>query len=86
MVPKRTRKIKNNLKRILAHEVVLLCTVDHCAPQIQWFCWLCQTNLAIILQKSNGLQNEKTGNIVISEKVSGDVPKTGLEPAPSCLE
>jgi hypothetical protein len=33
--------------------------------------------LAIILQKSNGLQNEKTGNIIISENVSGDVPSTG---------
>lgn len=36
--------------------------------------------LAFILQKSNGLQKEKTGNIVISENVSGDVPKIGLEP------
>lgn len=34
--------------------------------------------LAIILQKSNGLQKEKTGNIVISENVSGDVPFTDL--------
>ena len=42
--------------------------------------------LAIILQKSNGLQNEKTGNIVISENVSGDVPMAGLEPAPCCQE
>jgi site-specific DNA recombinase len=36
--------------------------------------------LAIILQKTNGLQKEKTGNIVISENVSGDVPRIGLEP------
>ncbi len=36
--------------------------------------------LAIILQKSNGLQKEKTGNIAISENVSGDVPRRGLEP------
>lgn len=42
--------------------------------------------LAFILQKSNGLQKEKTGNIVISENVSGDVPMTGLEPALSCLK
>ena len=28
--------------------------------------------LAIILQKSNGLQNETTGNIVISENISKD--------------
>ena len=40
--------------------------------------------LAFILQKFNGLQKEKTGNIVISENVSGDVPMTGLEPAPYC--
>lgn len=40
--------------------------------------------LAIILQKSNRLQNEKTGNIVISENVSGDVQMTGLEPALCC--
>jgi hypothetical protein len=37
--------------------------------------------LAIILQKTNGLQNEKTRNIVISENVSGDVPRKGLEPS-----
>lgn len=42
--------------------------------------------LAFILQKSNGLQNEKTEDIVISENVSGDVPMTGLEPAPCCQE
>ena len=40
--------------------------------------------LSIILQKSKGLQKEKTGNIVISENVSGDVPMTGLEPALYC--
>ena len=40
--------------------------------------------LAIILQKTNNLQKEKTGNIVISENVSGDVPVTGLEPALYC--
>ncbi len=40
--------------------------------------------LAIILQKTNGLQKEKTGNIAISENVSGDVPTTGLEPALYC--
>jgi hypothetical protein len=28
----------------------------------------------LILQKTNELQNEKTGNIVISENVCGDVP------------
>jgi hypothetical protein len=41
--------------------------------------------LAIILQKSKGLQNEKTGNIVISENVSGDVPKAGVEPTTFAL-
>ena len=42
--------------------------------------------LAIILQKTKSLQNEKTGDIAISENVSGDVPRTGLEPAPCCQE
>ncbi len=37
--------------------------------------------LAIILQKTKNLENEKCGDIVISENVSGDVPMTGLEPA-----
>ena len=41
--------------------------------------------LAIILQKTNGLQKEKTENIVISENVSGDVPKAGVEPATFAL-
>ena len=36
--------------------------------------------LAIILQKSKGLQKEKTGDTVISENVSGNVPRIGLEP------
>lgn len=34
--------------------------------------------LMIILQKTNRLQKEKTGNIVISENVSGDMPFTDL--------
>ena len=37
--------------------------------------------LAIILQKTKNLESEKWGDIVISENVSGDVPRTGLEPA-----
>ena len=37
--------------------------------------------LAIILQKTKNLQNEKTGDTSVSENVSGDVPRTGLEPA-----
>ena len=40
--------------------------------------------LAIILQKSNGLQKEKTGDIIIFENVSGELPMTGLEPALYC--
>lgn len=40
--------------------------------------------LSLILQKTSELQKEKTGNIVISENVSGDVPMTGLEPALYC--
>ena len=33
-----------------------------------------------IIQKTSELQNEKTGNTLISENVSGDVPRIGLEP------
>jgi len=33
--------------------------------------------LTIILQKTNNFQKEKTGDIAISENVSGDVPMTG---------
>ena len=36
--------------------------------------------LAIILQKTKNLENEKTGNTSVSENVSGDVPRIGLEP------
>jgi site-specific DNA recombinase len=36
--------------------------------------------LAIFLQKSKGAQNEKSGNIVITENVSGNMPRIGLEP------
>lgn len=34
--------------------------------------------LSLILQKTSELQKEKTGNISISENVSGDVPFTDL--------
>ncbi len=37
--------------------------------------------LTLILQKNKGLQNEKTGDTIISENVSGDVARTGIEPA-----
>lgn len=37
--------------------------------------------LALILQKNKGLENEKTGDIAISENVSGNVARTGIEPA-----
>lgn len=36
--------------------------------------------LILILHKTSELQKEKTGNIIISKNVSGDVPKIGLEP------
>lgn len=42
--------------------------------------------LAIILQKTSGLQKQKSGRGVISNEPSADVPMTGFEPAPSCLE
>jgi hypothetical protein len=34
-----------------------------------------------IAEKNNRLQNEKTKDIPISENVSGDVAKAGIEPA-----
>jgi hypothetical protein len=37
--------------------------------------------LALILQKTNRLQNEKAGDIAISENISGDLARTGIEPA-----
>ena len=37
--------------------------------------------LSFILQKSKGLENEKTGQNFINEVLSGEVPMTGLEPA-----
>ena len=37
--------------------------------------------LALILQKNKELQNEKVGDMIISENVSGDVARTGIEPA-----
>jgi site-specific DNA recombinase len=40
--------------------------------------------LALILQKKSELGNEKTGNTVSFENVSGGVPMTGLEPALCC--
>jgi hypothetical protein len=42
--------------------------------------------LMLILQKTSELQNEKTGNTVISENVSGDVHRTGLEPVTTRFE
>ena len=40
--------------------------------------------LTLILQKNNGLQNEKTGQILFEESLSGELPMTGLEPALYC--
>ncbi|MCB1112829.1 MAG: recombinase zinc beta ribbon domain-containing protein [Chlamydiia bacterium] len=42
--------------------------------------------LALILQKTNKLENEKTGQILFAETLSGQVPMAGLEPAPCCQE
>lgn len=39
---------------------------------------------SLILHKTSELQ-KKTGNIVISENVSGDVPKAGVEPTTCAL-
>lgn len=40
--------------------------------------------LALILQKNKVLENEKTGQILFEESLSGELPMTGLEPALSC--
>jgi hypothetical protein len=37
--------------------------------------------LALILQKNKDLQNEKAEDMIISENVSGEVARTGIEPA-----
>jgi site-specific DNA recombinase len=42
--------------------------------------------LSLILQKNNRLENEKTGQILFEESLSGGMPMTGLEPAPRCRE
>lgn len=38
--------------------------------------------LALILQKNKVLENEKTGQILFEESLSGEVPMAGLEPTP----
>lgn len=40
--------------------------------------------LALILQKNKGLENEKTGQMLFTETLSGEMPVTGLEPASYC--
>jgi site-specific DNA recombinase len=42
--------------------------------------------LALILQKNKVLKNEKTGQILFEESLSGELPMAGLEPAPCCQE
>lgn len=42
--------------------------------------------LALISQKNNGLENEKTRQNLLHEILSGELPMTGLEPAPCCQE
>ncbi|MBI3236310.1 MAG: hypothetical protein HYZ48_01165 [Chlamydiales bacterium] len=42
--------------------------------------------LAIILQKTKNLENEKCGDISVSENVSGDVLGAGLEPPRYCYQ
>ena len=41
--------------------------------------------LALILQKTNRLQNEKGEDIVIAENVSADVERSGIEPLTSSM-
>lgn len=40
--------------------------------------------LALILQKNKVLENEKTGQTIFEESLSGGLPMTGLEPALYC--
>lgn len=40
--------------------------------------------LALILQKNKELENEKTGQTIFEESLSGEMPMTGLEPALYC--
>ena len=40
--------------------------------------------LSLILQKNKVLENEKTGQILFEESLSGELPMTGLEPALCC--
>lgn len=40
--------------------------------------------LSLILQKNNRLENEKTGQILFKESLSGELQMTGLEPALYC--
>ncbi len=42
------------------------------------------SELALILQKNKVLENEKTGQILFEESLSGELPMTGLEPALYC--
>lgn len=42
--------------------------------------------LSLILQKNKVLENEKTGQILFKESLSGELPMTGLEPALYCYK
>lgn len=42
------------------------------------------STLTLILQKTRELQNEKTGQILFEESLSGELPMAGLEPALYC--
>ncbi|MBA2368809.1 MAG: hypothetical protein H0V82_07275 [Candidatus Protochlamydia sp.] len=42
------------------------------------------SGLELILQKNKGLENKKTGQILIKRSLSGELPMTGLEPALYC--
>lgn len=49
--------------------------------------WTYETYLALeLLLKNKRLENEKTGQSLSEESLSGELPETGLEPAPSRLE
>ena len=64
--------LKGTKGALFESNVKLSCYPKEFDDCLSWF-----SNLELILQKTSELQNKKTGNIVISENISGGVPSTG---------
>lgn len=81
------REIKSRLSRILVekHSSGIPPNPDYAYCPKDWPPPL-NAALALILQKKNGLGNEKTRQNLFEENLSGGLPMTGLEPAPCCQE